>query len=711
MEVKGNDILITDGDDAPELADGTDFGGTLVLGGTVSHSFTIYNTGDGELLLTGTPKVTFTGGNAADFSVSLEPTSPVAPDSSTTFTVVFNPSAGGLRTTTLSIANSDSDENPYNFTIQGTGMLAPEMDVRGNGVSIPDDDAFPDLEDGTDFGSTAVAGGTASHTFTIYNLGDATLSLSGDPRVAVGGAHAADFSVTAQPGSTVAPGGSTTFTVTFNPIAGGLRTATLSIANNDSDENPYNFAIQGTGLVYPEMDVKGNNISIADGDSVPSTADHTDFGSVPVLGVIISHTFTIYNTGDGALNLSGTPRVAVSGANLTDFSVTVQPVSPVAPGGSATFTVVFNPSAVGLRTATLSITNNDTDENPYNFNIQGTGLATPEIELRGAGLLITDGDSVPSLDDGTDFGSLSVASGTVSHTFTINNIGDATLELTGTTKVAVSGTNAADFTVSVQPSSPVLPGGSATFTVVFNPSGGGLRTAALSIANTDANENPYNFSIQGTGVNPPAAFNKLTPANGATDVTTSPLLTWSASTQVVAYEYCYDTTPDNACTTWISNGTSTSVGLSGLSSNTTYYWHVRAVNIAGTTYSDGLATAFFNFTTGWAVSPDFYKSAPLDGAIDQPLTLTLTWTVSQGALSYEYCMDTTDDGACSTWINVGAVTSVVLSGLREEMTYYWQVRAVHSGNVLVYADGASTSLWSFTTGDYFLTTYLPLIGK
>ena len=114
-----------------------------MLGGTVSHSFTIYNTGDGDLLLTGTPKVTFLGGNAADFSVSLEPTSPVAPGGSTTFTVVFNPSAGGLRTTTLSIANNDSDENPYTFAIQGTGTLAPEMDVRGNGVSIPDEDGDP----------------------------------------------------------------------------------------------------------------------------------------------------------------------------------------------------------------------------------------------------------------------------------------------------------------------------------------------------------------------------------------------------------------------------------------------------------------------------------------------------------------------------------------------------------------------------------------
>ena len=180
--------------------------------------------------------------------------------------------------------------------------------------------------------------------------------------------------------------------------------------------------------------------------------------------------------------------------------------------------------------------------------------------------------------------------------------------------------------------------------------------------------------------------------------------------EVSYYEYCYDTTNDNACSTWINNGTSTSVGLSGLSSVTTYYWHVRAVNIAGTTYSDGLATAFWSFTTTWAVSPDFYKNTPLNSAIDQPVDLTLTWGVSQGATSYEYCIDTSDDDACTTWINVGKATSVSPSGLREETTYYWQVRANNSGQV-IYADGSATAFWSFTTGDFFVQTYLPIVRK
>ena len=82
----------------------------------------------------------------------------------------------------------------------------------------------------------------------LVALVQAALQLTGTPKVVVGGTHAADFTVTAQPSSPVTSGGgSTTFTVEFNPSAAGVRSATLSIDNNDSDENPYNFSIQGTG--------------------------------------------------------------------------------------------------------------------------------------------------------------------------------------------------------------------------------------------------------------------------------------------------------------------------------------------------------------------------------------------------------------------------------------------------------------------------------
>ena len=195
------------------------------------------------------------------------------------------------------------------------------------------------------------------------------------------GTNAADFTVTAQPTASVAAAGSTTFTVTFNPGAAGTRVATVSIANNDADENPYNFSIQGTGTTAPEINLVGNAVSIADGDTTPATTDFTDFGGAKLAGGTVARTFTIQNTGTGSLTLSGTPLVAVSGTNAADFVVTILPAAAVAAAGSTTFTITFDPSAAGTRVATLTIANNDASESSYDFAVQGRGVAPPAAPM------------------------------------------------------------------------------------------------------------------------------------------------------------------------------------------------------------------------------------------------------------------------------------------------------------------------------------------
>lgn len=96
----------------------------------------------------------------------------------------------------------------------------------------------------------------------------------------------------------------------------------------------------------------------------------------------------------------------------------------------------------------------------------------------------------------------------------------------------------------------------------------------------------------------PAAFNKVSPVIGAVNQSLTPTLSWGGTTPLTRYEYCYDITSDNACSSWINNGTSTSVSLPTLANDTTYYWQVRAWNsTAGPTYANGSATAFWSFTT------------------------------------------------------------------------------------------------------------------
>ena len=112
----------------------------------------------------------------------------------------------------------------------------------------------------------------------------------------------------------------------------------------------------------PGTDIPNNNV-------VPK-----NFGNV-TLGSNASLQFTLKNTGTGPLNLTGTPPnyVLVGGTNSADFSVTTQPLTPVAGPGSTTFTVQFAPGAVGVRNATLTIANNDADEPSFVINVRGTG--------------------------------------------------------------------------------------------------------------------------------------------------------------------------------------------------------------------------------------------------------------------------------------------------------------------------------------------------
>ena len=287
---------------------------------------------------------------------------------------------------------------------------APEISVSGDSVEIADGDTSPSQADDTDFGDIAVSE-SQSHAFVISNPGSQSLLLTGNPRVTLSGPNANQFSVVQLPGTPVAVGGTRTFIISFAPDSVGLKQATITIPNNDSDENPYNFSIQGTGVDF-DISVLGNNIEIADGDSTPSGSDGTDFGSVAVNGGTAAQSFDIVATA-GEVQLTGNPRVQISGAHAGDFSVTSNAQSVTSPGSPNPFTIAFDPSAPGLRAATIVIPNNDPDEDPYNFAIQGTGL--------GADLSLDINDLSDPIAPGDD----------LDYTLTVTNLGPAGIQ--GTT--------------------------------------------------------------------------------------------------------------------------------------------------------------------------------------------------------------------------------------------------------------------------------------
>jgi len=156
-------------------------------------------------------------------------------------------------------------------------LLTAEIGLIGNGAPVDDGDLVPGTGDGTDFGSADIAGATVARTFTITNTGDTSLDLS--TGVTITGTNATDFSVTSTPAASVASAASTTFTVTFDPSATGTRSATINIVNNDSNENPYDFAIQGNGISVPNTQpsiTSSATASVAEGTTTALTVTATD---------------------------------------------------------------------------------------------------------------------------------------------------------------------------------------------------------------------------------------------------------------------------------------------------------------------------------------------------------------------------------------------------------------------------------------------------
>jgi uncharacterized delta-60 repeat protein len=160
------------------------------------------------------------------------------------------------------------------------------------------------------------------------------------------------------------------------PVSGQIRArgrATGGIYNGSSSLIEQQTAYS----LVPEIAVSGNGVEIVNGDATPDPADHTDFGQVRPSGGSLARVFTITNSGSGELNLSGTPRVSVTGSDA--FSITLQPASATvaAGGGTQTFEVTFTPTSAGTHNATISIANDDPDEHPFTFALTGTGNTAP----------------------------------------------------------------------------------------------------------------------------------------------------------------------------------------------------------------------------------------------------------------------------------------------------------------------------------------------
>jgi len=146
------------------------------------------------------------------------------------------------------------------------------------------------------------------------------------------------------------------------------------------------------------------------------------------------------------------------------------------------------PLTPGEHTITLLATDGSGMEDRAEIAL-GVGLLPGiEIDVRGNGRSIANGDNAPSADKATLFENVEPGE-TLYQTYTVFNIGSEELALQ---PVTVSGTG---FSLAIPPASPVPPGGSTTFAVRFAPQSTDPADGTVSFGNSDPDENPYGFAI------------------------------------------------------------------------------------------------------------------------------------------------------------------------------------------------------------------------
>ncbi len=255
----------------------------------------------------------------------------------------------------FTISGTATVPGTFNYAITTTGTC---IQVTAAGIITVNPNVLPTISVAASPSGIFCAGTSITFTATITNGGTAPLYQWKKNGINVG-SNASTYT-----DNTLATTDVITCTLTSN--APCVNPASVT-------SNPVSVTIGG-----PISQVTGNSIAIADGDITPAITDNTDFGNVNTNSTV-TNTFTIKNTGLTNLVIS---TITVSGADASLFTIgALTPASPIAPSGSATFTVSFSPTSAGLKTAIVNINNNSCSASLYDFAVQGNGIALPASAL------------------------------------------------------------------------------------------------------------------------------------------------------------------------------------------------------------------------------------------------------------------------------------------------------------------------------------------
>ncbi|MGA2916669.1 MAG: metallophosphoesterase [Sedimentisphaerales bacterium] len=453
----------------------------------------------------------------------------------------------------------------------------------------------------------------------------------------------------------------------INNVKAGSKSATGPVLVAGDNADAYQFTLGGPGGGI--LTFNGGTLMLA--QYITMGASVGDNGTL----VMNSGTFNINTTffvgqlGQGTVNMTGGDVNAVGNLTIADTA-------------GATGTVNLNGGTI--RAASLLMNR--------------SGGATAKMDI-GGGTLILNGDQTTAID-GFVSGGLLVAyggSGTVMRDYNITNSGKTTVwgyfadpnatspsPANGAINVAVTATlswtaggGAASHNVYFGTTSPGTSQGNQTVTT-FNP--GTLsygttyywRIDEVNEANVVTTGNIWSFTTTtGQATNP-------SPANGATNVSLNPTLSWTAGQGAASHNVYFGTTSPG---TFQGNQGGTTFNPGTLTANITYYWRIDEVIDSNTV----ITGTVWSFT---AAQLKATNPSPGNGATGVSLNATLSWTAGAGAVSHDVYFGKTSPGAFQgnqpgTSFNPGILDA--------NTTYYWRIDE---------KDGNTTTgdVWNFTTG-------------
>jgi len=302
------------------------------------------------------------------------------------------------------------------------------------------------------FPSEEVGAESSPLIVTLTNTAAKPLHISG---VTMDGNNPGDYSQDNTCGNLLAPGANCTFSVVFSPTIADTRSALLQVAD-DALGSPQMVQFAGIGL----------------GAVAEFSPTSLDMGTVDVGVLSGSKGISLTNAGTIDLVVSS---ATITGADPLEFGQRNTCTTPIAPGASCGFTVVFKPRARGLRSASLTIVDN-APGSPHTISLTGHGT-----------VLTVSPTSIY-------FGNQQVGTTSAPQTVTVTNDGAKPINILG---IGIFG-QTADFAQTNNCGVSLPSHSSCTVSVTFTPTKLGGRSSVLKVSGGGGS--PGLVSLGGNGI-------------------------------------------------------------------------------------------------------------------------------------------------------------------------------------------------------------------